>query len=174
MLARFDDVAQALDASPESIEQTVGDGRVVALLKAIETTRLALLRRRIEHRPLLSCVDDVARYLAASLAGAPVERLQVLYLNAANRLIRDEIVGSGSTQHVDLHPRPILTRALELRATALIIAHNHPSGDPTPGADDIAATRALASAATALDITLHDHLIVGAQGWSSMRALGAL
>jgi DNA repair protein RadC len=136
--------------------------------------RQAMLLREIEDRPLLGSLESVTSYLTAALADEPVEHVQVLYLDAKNRLLRDERVCSGTTLGVTLHPRMILTRALELSATALIVSHNHPSGDPTPSAPDIAATRRLLAAAEALEIVVHDHLIVSAAGCTSMRAVGLL
>jgi DNA repair protein RadC len=113
-------------------------------------------------------------YLSADMAHLPAERLRVLFLNAKNHLLRDEMVSEGSVNETPIYPREIMRRALEVGATALILAHNHPSGDAQPSEGDIKATRRVADAARALDIRIHDHVILARSGWSSFRALGLI
>jgi DNA repair protein RadC len=116
----------------------------------------------------------VADYLRAGLAGRPRERFHVLYLDKKDRLIRDEATGEGTVDHAPVYPREVVRRALELDASALILAHNHPAGDPTPSAADVDMTKQVVEAARALRIAVHDHFIVGGQTVASFRALGLL
>jgi DNA repair protein RadC len=114
----------------------------------------------------------VIDYLFAAMAHEPVEQLRILYLNTRNRLLLDETVAEGSVNVAPVYPREIVRRSLEVGATALILAHNHPSGDPRPSREDIRVTRLVAAASGALDISLHDHVIVARSGWISLRAEG--
>jgi DNA repair protein RadC len=116
----------------------------------------------------------VLDYLFAAMAHEPVEQLRVLYLNTRNRLLLDETMAEGSVNIAPIYPREIVRRSLEVGATALILAHNHPSGDPKPSDEDVRVTRLVAAAAGALDIRLHDHVIVARSGWFSLRAEGYL
>lgn len=124
--------------------------------------------------PVLGDSEALLAYLAFDMAGLATERLRILYLNAANRLLCDETQTEGSVNAARVVPRAIMRRAVEVGATALILVHNHPSGDPTPSRDDVEATRRIADAAHALDIFIHDHVIVAGTGWTSFRALGLL
>jgi DNA repair protein RadC len=108
------------------------------------------------------------------MAYLPTERLRVMFLNTDNRLIYDETMAEGSVNETPIYPREIMRRSLEVGATALILAHNHPSGDPSPSQGDIDATRRVAAAGNALGIAIHDHVIVARSGWTSFRALGLL
>jgi DNA repair protein RadC len=123
---------------------------------------------------VLSSWRQLLDYCHVALAHEPVEAVRVLYLDRKNRLMRDEQVARGTVDHIPLYPREVVKRALELGASALIVVHNHPSGDPTPSRGDIATTRQLQEAATALGLVLHDHLIVARQGHTSFRAEGLL
>jgi DNA repair protein RadC len=135
---------------------------------------LHALRREALHGPVLGDNGAVMDYLFAAMAHAPVEQLRVLYLNTRNRLLLDETMLEGSVNIAPIYPREIVRRSLELGATALILAHNHPSGDPKPSSEDIRVTRLVAAAAEALDIRLHDHVIIARSGWISLRAAGYL
>jgi DNA repair protein RadC len=117
---------------------------------------------------------SVIDYLFFDMAHLPTERLRVLFLNAGNRLLDDETVADGSVSETPIYPREIVRRALEIGATGLILAHNHPSGDPRPSPGDVEATRRVAAAAQPLEIHIHDHVIVARSGWTSFRALGLL
>ena len=138
--------------------------------------RLYAERRRREalQGPVLGDSRAVMDYLFAAMAHEPVEQLRVLYLNTRNCLLFDETVVEGSINIAPIYPREIVRRSLEVGATALILAHNHPSGDPRPSREDIRVTRLVAAAADALDIRLHDHVIVARSGWTSLRAAGYL
>ena len=135
---------------------------------------LHTLRREALEGPVLGDSQAVMDYLFAAMAHEPVEQLRVLYLNIRNRLLLDETVAEGSINVAPIHPREIVRRSLELGATALILAHNHPSGDPRPSSEDVRITRLVAAAGGTFDIRLHDHVIVARSGWISLRAAGYL
>lgn len=135
---------------------------------------LHALRTEAAAGPTLSDSSALLDYLSLDMAHLLTERLRVLFLNSGNRLLCDEIVADGSVNEAPVYPREIMRRALEVGATALIIVHNHPSGDPRPSRGDIEGTRRIADAARALGICLHDHLIIARSGWASLRALGLL
>ncbi len=147
---------------------------MVAWLATLRAAMLHALRQEALEAPVLGTSEAVAAYLFAAMAHEPAEQLRVLYLNTRNRLLRDETVIEGSINIAPIYPREIVKRALEVGATALILAHNHPSGDPTPSREDVRVTRMVAAAAEALDIKLHDHVIVARSGWISLRAAGYL
>jgi DNA repair protein RadC len=148
--------------------------RTLALFKAVREASRRLLREELADRPLISAWSQLLDYCRASLAEEPTERFRVLYLDRKNRLIRDELQQRGTVDHAPVYPREVLKRALELGATALILVHNHPSGDPTPSRADIEITREVKDAAAALGIALHDHVIIGRGGTASLRALGLI
>jgi DNA repair protein RadC len=152
-------------------------GRHSGPIQHLETIREAMLhalRCDAFAGPVLGDSEALLSYLAFDMARLPTERLRVLYLNAANRLLGDEVAVEGSVNAARVVPRTIMRRALDLGATALILVHNHPSGDPTPSRDDVEATRRIAAAGIALDVWVHDHIIVAGTSWTSFRALGLL
>lgn len=151
-----------------------GHGPAVRHLETIREAMLHALRCNAFSGPILGDSEALLSYLTFDMAHLPTERLRVLYLNAANRLLGDEVAAEGSVNAARVVPRSIMRRALDLGATALILVHNHPSGDPTPSRGDVEATRRIAAAGGALDICVHDHVIVAGAGWSSFRALGLL
>lgn len=163
-----------LAAAPEAISQTVGNPRVGDWLSRVRAAHLHVLRLPLAHRPILSSSHSVLEYLHGRLAHQANECLHVLFLDTRNHLLCDEELACGSVSSVALHPRPVLRRALEVGATALVIVHNHPSGNPTPSDADCEATRRLITAATSLDIRIHDHLVVAQGGTVSFRAAGLL
>lgn len=135
---------------------------------------LHVLRAEALVAPILSSSRALIDYLFADMAHLPAERLRVLFLDSKNRLLRDEAMSEGSVNETQVYPREIMRRALELGATALILAHNHPSGDPQPSKGDIEATRRVAEAARPFEIRIHDHVIIARSGWSSFRNLGLI
>jgi DNA repair protein RadC len=149
----------------------LGEGAVAAL-KFVEACAVRSLQRAAINRPLLANFDAVTDYLHARLAHELTEEFRVLFLNNRNILIRDERFGEGTVNQAPAYPREIVKRALELQASALILVHNHPSGDPSPSRDDIQLTRAIADAARPLGIAVHDHLVIARNGHASLRALG--
>jgi len=162
-----------LAAPPAAQQRVIGNEQeVLAWLATLRAAMLHALRREALQGPVLGDSKAVTDYLFAAMAHEPVEQLRVLYLNSRNRLLLDEIVAEGSVNIAPIFPREIVRRSLEVGATALILAHNHPSGDPKPSGEDVRVTRLVATAAEALDIKLHDHLIVARSGWTSLRAEG--
>jgi DNA repair protein RadC len=164
-----------LAAPPAAQTRVLGGGAAaVEYLRTIRDAMLHALRTEAFARPTLDDSQKLIDYLSLDMALLPTERLRVLFLNASNRLLYDETLAEGSVSETPVFPREIMRRALEVGATALILAHNHPSGDPTPSRGDVEATRRIADAGRALDICIHDHVIVARSGWSSFRALGLL
>ena len=166
----------AVLAAPCSAQRRVlgNESGVLAWLATLRSAMLHALRREALHGPVLGDSRAVMDYLFAAMAHEPVEQLRILYLNSRNRLLLDETVIEGSVNITPVYPREILRRSLEAGATALILAHNHPSGDPRPSREDIRLTRLVARAVETLDIRLHDHVIVARSGWISLRAAGYL
>jgi DNA repair protein RadC len=163
-----------LAASPEAQARATGSCAVADLLVSVRRAQLQSLRTPLVEHPIVSSSETLRDYLHGQLAHQPNECLHVLYLDARNHLLRDETAATGSVTEVTMHPRTILRRALEVGATALIVVHNHPSGDPQPSDHDRYATHRLAVAASSLDIRIHDHLIVARAGTTSFRAAGLL
>lgn len=175
LIEEFGDFAHVLSAGPARLTAVTGVGEAVATeLKIVEAAAHRLARGRVLARPVLSGWEDLLTYCRTALAHRETEEVRVLYLDRKNSLIADEPQGRGTVDHVPLYPREVVKRALELSASALILVHNHPSGDPTPSAADIAVTAQVVRACDALGITLHDHIIIGKSAEASLRALGHL
>ena len=153
--------------------QGVGDA-VVQELKIVEAAAHRMARGRVLNRPVVTGWDDLVRYCQTAMAHRSTEQFRVLYLDRKNVLIADEAQASGTVEHVPVYPREVVKRALELEASALILVHNHPSGDPTPSAEDIAMTENIRQAAEALGLVLHDHLVIGKSREISFRSEGYL
>lgn len=175
LIKRFGDLAGVLSAEPHELADISGIGEAgIVALKAAREAGLRLARKAISDRPVLSAWDQVQAYCRANLAREKTERFHLLFLDRKNCLIADEVQQRGTVDHTPVYPREVVKRALELGATALIMVHNHPSGDPTPSADDIEITRAVMDAAAPLNITVHDHLVIGRNGEASLRSLGLM
>lgn len=175
LLGEFGSLPAILAAEPSLLHECLSeDGAVVDFLIAMRVAMLHSLRTRLGQSPILSTSEALTNYLFAAMAYNTVEHLRVLFLNSTNRLLRDEVMARGTVNQAPLYPREILKRALEVGATALIVVHNHPSGDPTPCQADVKATAHLVAAARTLDIAVHDHLIVARTGWRSLRAEGLI
>jgi len=175
LLARFGSFANVIAAPPGELREIEGLGDAgVASLKAVQAAALRLARGEVVNRPVVSSWNRLMEYLQAVLARERVEQFRVLFLDVRNRLIADEPQGRGTVDHTPVYPREVVKRALELHATALILVHNHPSGDPSPSGADREMTREIAQAARALGITLHDHVVVGNGRWLSFRQEGLL
>lgn len=175
LLEVFGDFNRVLSAPAPRLAavQGVGDA-VVQELKIVEAAAHRLSRARVMHRPVLSGWQALLDYCHTTMAHGEIEQFRVLYLDRKNVLIADEEQARGTVDHVPVYPREVAKRALELNASALILVHNHPSGDPTPSEADIAMTARIQAAAEALSITLHDHLIIGKDCDLSFRAAGYL
>lgn len=175
LIARFGSFADVIAAPKERLCETVGVGEaVVAQLKIVEAAAQRLARQQILGRPVLSSWNALLDYCAATMARATREEFRVLFLDAKNAVIADEVQSEGTIDHTPVYPREIVRRALELDAKALILVHNHPSGDPTPSKADIEMTKEIIAAAKALRLCVHDHLIVGRAGTASFKALGLI
>ncbi len=175
LLARFGSLAAAIAATQAELRGIDGLGDAgIAALKTVQAAALRLVRAEVVDRPVLTNWDRLMEYLNAVMARERVEQFRVLFLDSRNRLLADEAQGRGTVNHTPVYPREVVRRALELHATALILVHNHPSGDPTPSRADIATTREIAEAARTMSVALHDHVIVGNGRWVSLRQEGLL
>ena len=175
LLETFGDLNRVVTAPAPRLIQVEGVGEaVVQDLKILEAVSQRMMRARVMHRPVLSSWDALLDYCHTAMAHRETEQFRVLYLDRKNVLIADEEQARGTVDHVPVYPREVVKRALELNASALILVHNHPSGDPTPSQADISMTAQIQNAATALGITLHDHLIVGKGRELSFRGAGYL
>jgi DNA repair protein RadC len=170
-----DDFGRLMAADGATIARAgeISEGAAAAL-KIAEAAALRLLEHRIRNRPVLGSWQALLDYLRADMAHQPVERVRVLFLNSKNVLIANEKMWEGSVDESAVYIREIMRRALDLSATAIIVVHNHPSGDPAPSQQDIRLTRDLAEAGRHLRVTLHDHIIVGASGHTSLRSEGLI
>lgn len=175
LIKEFGGIGGLLSADAGTIQRLsgLGDGAVAAL-KIAQAAALRLLKSEVAERPVLGSWQALLDYLRADMAHLAIERVRVLFLNSRNLLIRDEAMWEGSVDESAVHVREIMRRALDCQATALIIVHNHPSGDPSPSPQDIRLTKELIEAGRHMRINVHDHVIIGAKGHSSLRALGLI
>ncbi|MEL6979686.1 MAG: DNA repair protein RadC [Pseudomonadota bacterium] len=170
LIARFGGFAGALSAEPARLREIDGLGEAAILeFKIVEAAAQSLARGRSLGQPVLTAWDAVLEHCRTTMGHGAVEEFRVLFLDRKNRLIADEAQGRGTVDQVAVYPREVVKRALELNASALIVAHNHPSGDPTPSKADIEMTDRLAEAAEAVGLVLHDHVIIGAEKTVSFR-----
>jgi DNA repair protein RadC len=175
LLSRFGSFARVITASVPDLLSVGGLGEAgVAALKSVQAAALRLLRAEVVDQPVLTNWERLTAYLGAELSRERIEQFRVLFLDSRNRLLADEAQQRGTVNHTPVYPREVAKRALELHATALILVHNHPSGDPTPSRDDLVMTEQIRVAAAALSIALHDHIIVGNGRWLSFRREGLL
>lgn len=175
LLARFGSFAEVIAAPRARLLEVKGVGEgVVHHLKIVEAAAQRLAKTRVINRPALSSWTALLDYCTAAMARAQNEEFRVLFLDRKNILVADEVQNRGTVDHTPVYPREIIKRALELSASAVILVHNHPSGDPTPSKADIAMTREVAGAAKALGIAVHDHLVIGRGGHASFKSLGLL
>jgi DNA repair protein RadC len=172
LLARFGSFAEVVAAPPERLKEIEGIGdRAVQELKLIKTAAERLTRGEIKSRPALSSWSGVLDYLRLAQGFEDREHFRILFLDKKNALIADEVQGRGTVDHTPVYVREVVKRALELSATAIILVHNHPSGDPTPSRADIDVTKQIIDAAKPLGVTVHDHVIVGRHGHASLKSL---
>lgn len=175
LLARFGSLGAALGATPGELRTVAGVGEAAALeLKLVQEAALRIAREQATRRPVISSWSALLTYVKTALAHEAREQFRVLFLDKKNALVADEAMGHGTVDHAPVYPREVVRRALELSASALILVHNHPSGDPTPSSADIDMTKQVLDAARALRIAVHDHLVVGRDGVASFKALGLL
>ena len=175
LLDRFGDFNRVVSAPLTQLTAVTGVGESVAVeLKVVEAAAHRLARAKVMQRHVVSSWDALLNYCHTVMTHNATEQFRILYLDTKNVLIADEAQAEGTVDHVPVYPREVVKRALELNAAALILVHNHPSGDPTPSSQDIEMTRKVETAAQALSITLHDHLIIGKSCEFSFRAQGLL
>ena len=175
LLKRFGSFAEVIAAPRARLMDVPGVGETVAShLKIVEAAAQRLAKTQVIGRPALSSWSALLDYCTTAMARSDREEFRVLFLDRKNVLIADEVQTRGTVDHAPVYPREIVKRALELSASALILVHNHPSGDPTPSRADIAMTREIVTAAKALSLAVHDHLVIGRAGHSSFKSLGLL
>jgi len=172
LVARFGSFADVVNAPPHRLKEVAGIGEaVITELKLIQAAATRLSRTGVIQKPLLSSGQEVIAYLTVAQAYEHREQFRILFLDKKNRLIADEVQGQGTVDHTPVYVREVVKRALELSSTAIILVHNHPSGDPTPSRADIDMTKLVIDAGRPLGVTVHDHIIVGRNGHASMRSL---
>lgn len=175
LLSTFGSIAGVLGASEKRLTEIDGIGESVAGdLKVAQAVATRLAKYQLQQKPLLSSWDAVLDYCRTAMAHEEREQFRVLFLDKKNNLIADEVQQRGTVDHTPVYPREVVKRALELSATALILVHNHPSGDPEPSNADIDMTAKIAEILTPLNILLHDHIIIGKNGHASFKALNLL
>ena len=175
LIARFGSFAEVIAARRERLLEIPGVGEaVVNQLKIVEAAAQRLAKSKVIGRPALSSWAALLDYCMAAMARSQNEEFRVLFLDRKNVLVADEVQSRGTVDHAPVYPREIVRRALEHGASAIILVHNHPSGDPTPSRADIDMTREIAAAAKALKIAVHDHLVIGRHGHASFKSLGLL
>lgn len=175
LLARFGSLARVLEAEPAALAKTPGMGDAgAAALKAVALAARRMARSEVVDRPVIANWHALIDYLSTDMAHLTVERVRVLYLDTKNRLVQDHHVGDGSIDEASIHPREVIRRGLDLGAAALILVHNHPSGNPEPSRADIAVTLKIAEAGRLLGIAVHDHVIIGQGRYVSLKAKGLI
>jgi DNA repair protein RadC len=172
LIARFGSFAEVVNAPEPRLKEVDGAGEaVITELKLVRAAALRLMKSEIAAGPLLSSWALVLDYLKAAQGYEQREQFRILFLDKRNRLIADEVQGLGTVDHTPVYVREVVKRALELASTAIILVHNHPSGDPAPSRADIDMTKQIVDAARPLGVTVHDHIIVGKAGHASLKAL---
>ena len=172
LIARFGSLSGVLGARRERLTEVKGVGESVAAdLKLVEAAGRRLARQAIQDKPVLGSWKDVIDYCHTAMAHAERETFRILFLDKRNHLITDEVQGVGTVDHTPVYPREVIRRALEVSATAIILVHNHPSGDPTPSSADIRMTQDIIAIAGPMGISVHDHIIIGRNGHASLRGL---
>jgi DNA repair protein RadC len=172
LLHRFGTLAGVFGASPALLQEIDGIGEAVALdLKLVATVSQRTLKSELRNKQVLGSWSAVINYCHAAMAHEDREQFRLLFLDKRNVLIADEVQGRGTVDHTPVYPREVVKRALELSATAIILVHNHPSGDPTPSRADIDMTKTIIDTARPLGITVHDHIIIGRDGHASLKGL---
>jgi DNA repair protein RadC len=172
LIAKFGSFAEVVAAAPSRLRELKGLGEAaITELKIVHAAASRLARGNVQKRPVLSSWGSVLDYCRTAQAFADKEQFRILFLDKRNQLIADELQQTGTVDHTPVYPREVVKRALELSATALILVHNHPSGDPTPSRVDIQMTQAIVEIAKPLGISVHDHIIVGKEGHASFKGL---
>lgn len=175
LLSRFGSLGAVLSADASELRRCgVAESGVVQDLQVVRELAVRMARIDASRRPVVTSWTALQAYVRTALAHRPREQFRVLYLDHRNNLMRDEMVAEGTVDHAPVYPREVVRRALEISASAMVLVHNHPSGDPTPSQADIAMTRKVVDAAQALGLQVHDHIVVGRDGTASFRSLGLM
>lgn len=174
LLERFGTLGDVFAAEPAQLREFEIDQKTLILFRAAREAGRRLAERKVKDMPVLTNWQQLIDYCHAALAHEKTEQFRILFLDRKNVLIADEVQQRGTIDHTPVYPREVVKRALALNAAALILVHNHPSGDPKPSRDDIEMTKEIRKAAEALGITIHDHLVIGRKGHASFRSLGLL
>ena len=174
LLAEFGSLGAVLSAEASTLRGAGLSEGAIGALRIAQVSALRLLKSEVADRPVLASWQALADYLHAAMAHRMTESARVLHLNTRNMLIRDELVSEGSIDQAAIHVREVVRRALELGSAAIILVHNHPSGDPSPSRQDIALTREIVAALKPLGIQVHDHVVIGASGHASLKSLGLI
>ncbi|HEU0156904.1 MAG TPA: DNA repair protein RadC [Stellaceae bacterium] len=174
VLAHFGGFAETMSAEPAALAEAGLNLAGVAAIKSVREAALRLMRAELQEQPVINSWDKLIDYCTAQIAHNKVEEFHILFLDRKNVLLKHERQARGTIDHTPVYPREVVKRALELEASALILVHNHPSGDPTPSKADITMTQEIKKAAAPLGVTLHDHVIIGKNRHTSLRDLGLL
>ncbi len=175
LIDRFGGYADVLSAGREALARIDGLGDVaIDTLLAVREAAVRLAREEAMDKPVLSSWNKLLDYCRADLARAKTEHFRLMFLDKKNQLIHDEVHQVGTVDHAPVYPREVAKRCLELSATAVILVHNHPSGDPAPSSADIAITKDIAKALSAIGVAVHDHLVIGRKGHASFKSLGLM
>lgn len=175
LIERFGSFADVITAEVDALKTVKGVGEVAAAaLKVVREAAIRLARAPVMGRPVISSWDALIDYCRTAMATLPTEQFRLLFLDRKNVLIADELQQKGTVDHTPLYPREVVKRALDLHASAVIMVHNHPSGDPAPSRADIDMTRTVRDALAAVGLQLHDHLVVGRKGHVSFKSMGLL
>lgn len=175
LLREFGGIGGLLTADAEALMRVSGMGETsAAAIKIAQAAAVRLVQAEVSARPVLGNWQALLDYLHADMAHHVIERVRVLHLNSRNMLIRDEVMSEGSIDQAQVHVREVIRRAIDLGSAAIILVHNHPSGDPSPSRADIEITKAIVDAGKGMGIAVHDHLIIGTSGHVSLRAKGLM
>ncbi|RDC60190.1 UPF0758 protein [Alteripontixanthobacter maritimus] len=175
LLAHFGSLPGVLNAEPGALQQVTGVGETsAAALKSVALAARRMMRSDVMDKPVLGSWQALLDYLSVDMAHLTAERVRVLYLDTRNRLISDHLAQEGTIDEAAIHPREVMKRALDVGASAMILVHNHPSGNPEPSRADIAITHRIMEAGKHLGIVVHDHVIIGKQGHVSLKAKGVI
>jgi DNA repair protein RadC len=175
IIERFGSYGDALSASPERLREIKGLGEAaITEIKIVHGAAERLAQSRVLEKTAIGSWDALIEYCQTSMAYRDTEQFRILFLDRQNKLIADEAQQQGTVDHTPVYPREVVKRALELGATALILVHNHPSGDPTPSGSDVEMTKSIVKAAEAVGVSIHDHLVIGRGRHTSFRSQGLL
>ncbi|MBS0539992.1 MAG: DNA repair protein RadC [Proteobacteria bacterium] len=174
LIERFGTLGDIFAAEPAQLREFEIDQRTLVLFRAMRESGRRLAERKVKDMPVMTNWQQLLDYCHAALAHEKTEQFRILFLDRKNVLIADEVQQRGTIDHTPVYPREVVKRALALNAAALILVHNHPSGDPKPSREDIEMTKEIRKAAEALGIEIHDHLVIGRKGHASFRSLGLI